>query len=528
MSTDVSEYREGLPISVIIMIICPIKIESSDSLPKQICEQCLEVVLNAYKLRDVSNNTDRYFRTCQEEIHSIEIEEPKFSVEKALKDEQEAFSNIRAENDDEDDTIIDNESDDMIEEDEILSKEDYVIYESEEEELLDASSYVEVDPDFKFKVDCQNQQTKKSAVWNYIGVLVDEKDNVVEKERDSYFCRICVEQHQTLKPKYKIESTATSVLFSHLNRVHALSKSDMSENTGFSASHQVLELVTCEVCDKSFNSGSLKIHKGIEHVNGALSRDYEKSSQYKVNCFKTSSKSLAWDYFGALENHDSEQLDEYYFYCRLCVEEEGKLNPKYTKNTSTSILLQHLKNAHIPKTPEEVAKRKLPEPIVLTTSKRMKNDDFTCKLCGETLESRKSLNRHLAKEHNEEQHRNYTCQIEGCNKTFTMRDTLLKHMKNIHQGTKFPCDRCPTVLSTRMSLRRHIESCHLKLKSFTCNSCNATYTEQKSLKNHIQKVHMHIVEKKISCDLCELSFPNQWSMRRHLLTHTGEVISLSN
>lgn len=521
---DVSENREGLLISVIVMIICPIKIESSDSLPKQICEQCLEVVLSAYKLRDVSNNTDRYFRSYQEEIHSLEIEDDmKNSLVKVLSDEQ-VFSSIHAEPDEEDDTTIGLEND-IIEEEDILSKEDYVVYGSEDEEILEASSYVELDgdPNFKFRVDCQNHHTKKSAVWKYIGVLVDETGKVVEKEKDSYFCKICVEQHQTMKPKYKVESTATSVLFSHLNRVHALGKSDMSENHSFNASHQVPELVSCEVCEKSFNSGSLNIHMGIEHINGSLSRNYGKNLHYKVNCFKTSSKSLAWDYFGALENHDGEQLDEYYFYCRLCVEEEGKLNPKYTKNTSTSILLQHLKNSHIPKTPEEMAKRKLPEPIVLTSNKRMKSDDFTCKLCGESLESKKSLNRHLAKEHNEEQPRNFTCQIESCNKSFTMRDTLLKHMKNIHQGTKYPCDRCPTVLSTRMSLRRHIESCHLKLKSFVCDSCNATYTEQKSLKNHIQKVHLGILEKKIACDHCELMFPNQWSMRRHLLTHTGEV-----
>lgn len=363
-------------------------------------------------------------------------------------------------------------------------------------------------------------------MWSYIGSLVDENNKLIEEERDYYFCKICVEENQTLKPKYKAESTATSVLFSHLNRVHSLTKSDMFEiNPSFQSLHQVPELVNCEVCDKTFNSGSVNIHMGIEHINGAMSRDCSKVSQYKVNCFKTPSKSLAWDYFGALEDDNGTQVDQYYFYCKLCVEEDGKLNPKYTKNTSTSILLHHLKNAHIPKTTKEIAKRKLPEPI--TFNKRLKNIDLSCKYCGENFEAKKSLNRHLSKEHNEEQPKNFTCPIENCLKSFTMRDTLLKHVKHIHEGSKFPCNRCPTVLSTRMSLRRHIETCHFKLKSFGCDICNATYTEQKSLKNHMQKVHLGIVEKKIPCEQCELMFTNQWSLRRHMMTHTKEV-SLRN
>lgn len=521
--TDVSIIQEGLPLSVIIMIICPVKIETCDILPKQICDQCLEIVVNAYKLREVSNTTERYLRGCHDDIQIIGPEEnEKLSagkspqVQESSAEDLEVYSSDFPETNEMDITIALEDSNDGKNEEGSHSKEDYVVYASEEENTM---GYTEVhlqhDLDFKYKVDCQNVNTKKSAVWNFFGYLIDENERIVAAERDSYFCKICVEQLQTLKPKYKIESTATSVLFSHLSRVHNLLKSDMSENLALNTTQTVPELVTCDVCEKAFNSNSLSIHMGIEHLNGTMSRKEEINPQYRVNCFKSSSKSLAWDYFGALENHDGDQLDEYYFYCRLCIDEDGKLNPKYTKNTSTSILLQHLKNAHIPKTPEELSKKKLPEPIVMNTNKRLKYDEFVCKICGEGLESKKSLNRHLAKSHNEEQPRDYACPFENCGKTFTMRDTLLKHNKNIHQGTKFPCDRCPTILSTRMSLRRHIESCHLKIKLYSCDNCGAKYTEQKTLKNHIQKVHLGIIDKKISCDHCILMFPNQWSLKRH-------------
>lgn len=513
--------------SVIIMIICPVKIETCDILPKQICEQCLEVVLNAYKLRDVSNATERYLRGCNDDIQAIVTEE-EASKSMAKEEILEIFTTSEFPESSEMDVTIaleDDSQDNSNEklDDDVTSKEDYLIYESEEETEEDVLEFAEIGPYLKFKVDCQNVHTKKSAVWNYFGYLTDDEDKLVAEEKDSYFCKICVEQLQTLKPKYKIESTATSVLFSHLGRVHGLLKSDMAENPAISAAQIVPELVTCDVCEKTFNSNSLSIHMGIEHLDGALSRKEEINHQYRVNCFKSSSKSLAWDYFGALENHNGDQLDEYYFYCRLCIDEEGKLSPKYTKNTSTSILLQHLKNAHIPKTVEESSKKKLPEPINMNASKRVKYDEFICKICGDGLESKKALNRHLSKQHNEEQPRNYLCHYRDCGKTFTMRDTLLKHHKNIHQGTKYPCDRCPTVLSSRMSLRRHIETCHLKIKFFSCDNCGAKYTEQKTLKNHIQKVHLGIIDKKVRCDHCAMMFPNQWSLRRHMLTHTGEV-----
>lgn len=511
---DVTEEREGLTLSVIVMIICPIKIEKSDALPKQICLDCHNICLQAYKLRDTSNNSDRYLRSSNIEIQEIEFveDEAKGTIEKLIDDEDffiktDQFEGIE-QHDDKEEVYEEHEGD------------EYVVYESDEAENL-------ISTNIKWRVDCQNVHTKKSAVWNYFGYLSDSEGNLVEGERDFYFCKLCVEQKQILKPKYKAESIATSVLFAHLLKVHNLHKSEMVESSAINIPHPMPELLACDICTKSFNSGSLTIHNGLEHQNGEISRSHNNSTQYRVNCFKSSSKSLAWDYFGALEDLEGASLDEFYFYCRLCVEEEGTIKQasKYTKNTSTSILLQHLKNAHIPKTPEEMAKRKQLEPINFAgNSKRMKTEEFSCKLCGEHLESRKSLNQHLLKEHQQDQPRNFSCKIETCQKSFTMRDSLIKHNKNIHENIqKYPCDRCPTMLSTRMSLRRHIESCHLKLKSFACDSCSAVYTEHKSLKSHIQKVHLGIAEKRIPCDLCDLQFPNQWSLRRHQLSHTGEV-----
>ena len=38
----------------LISLICPIKLDVSDNLPKNICDECLEIVISASKLSETS------------------------------------------------------------------------------------------------------------------------------------------------------------------------------------------------------------------------------------------------------------------------------------------------------------------------------------------------------------------------------------------------------------------------------------------------------------------------------------------
>lgn len=76
--TDVSEVRDGFPISVIIMIICPVKITTADSLSEKVCEDCLEIVMSAYKLRDQSITSDRLLRDSVQGHPEARLEEITF------------------------------------------------------------------------------------------------------------------------------------------------------------------------------------------------------------------------------------------------------------------------------------------------------------------------------------------------------------------------------------------------------------------------------------------------------------------
>ncbi|CRK94997.1 CLUMA_CG008483, isoform A [Clunio marinus] len=538
------------------MIICPIKIESNDCLPKKICEECLDIVLKAYKLRNISSDSERYLKSLEEELQEVSIDGLIEHKSGENIEKQSEKLNTPLDECDENNPEFSYEVKSALNFIEDDSKDAYIVYEAslesdlnevemeviEDEKQKEPESNHQVDEEnttelmpgyvfayvddegiaeentnFKYKVLCLDKE-KKSSVWRYFGFLIDENGTSVESEKDYYFCKICVEQNHSFKPKYRVDVTATSNLFSHMKRLHNIMKKDMIEieEEKFNTIQHVQDIEFCDLCEKSYTAPSLQMHKSLEHENGELLRNRNQNLQYKVNCFKASSKSLAWEYFGALENERGDTLDEYHFYCRLCVEEEFKLTPKYTKNTSTSILLMHIKNTHIPKS-EENEKPKSLIPIIFPKNKC---DDFECHVCSLKHDSKKSLTRHLTRDHREDL--KLFCQFPDCTSSFGTRDSLLKHMKRIHSGERFPCHQCPSILSTRLSLRRHIDACHLKKQPFVCDGCGAKYTELKSLKKHIQKVHLGIDEKRIPCDLCTLHFPNLWSLRRHLLTHTGE------
>lgn len=522
---SLSETRENLPISVIAMIVCPIKIEVNDSLTQTICEKCLQVILNAFILRTTSANSERILR----EIHTVHDEADFDNQQVVVEKEKESSENF--------DKIVcdDDFSQEVVDACSQSIADNYVVYDPQDEEDIDPESFnyktsqlfeIEKDPTFSYYVDCSDADNKKSMVWNYFGILKDNQNVIVETEKNYYFCKICVEEKQSLKTKYKIDSTATSILFNHLQKLHGLTKSNLS--VILNSNKPPSDTTACPVCNQTFNTNAFELHTVLEHENGEESRIRELISNCRVNCFKKSSKnkSIVWDYFGMLIDKGV-IADEYHYYCRLCVEEKNDFHTKYTKNTSTSILMVHLKNAHTSKNQQESMERSTTtesyELTQQTKRMRMMAENFPCKNCSEKFESKKALTQHLHIDHGELL-KSFTCHYENCNKSFTLKDTLSKHIKSAHEGApKFPCNQCPTILSSKMSMQRHINTCHLKLKTFVCEICSAAFSEAKSLKYHERKVHMGIDDKRIKCENCNMKFQTQWQLNRHQLTHTKQV-----
>lgn len=59
---SIDAIYENISYATIIQVICPVKIEQNDELPKFVCFECEGIVLRAYKLRDFCLENDRMFR----------------------------------------------------------------------------------------------------------------------------------------------------------------------------------------------------------------------------------------------------------------------------------------------------------------------------------------------------------------------------------------------------------------------------------------------------------------------------------
>ncbi|KAG5669570.1 hypothetical protein PVAND_017457 [Polypedilum vanderplanki] len=174
-TVELNEYRDGLPISVIVMIILPVKIYEGEELklPKKICGKCLEIILNAYNLRSVSLNSEQFLKSNEIDIKNEVIEKP-------------------------------------IEITEI--KEKFTKFFDEPEKEQNEEIFSE-----QISIDLYMKNKKRSTCWQYFGRLLNEYRD--EIDTDFNYCSLCLKEKKITK--YKC-STATSAMIQHLQVIHRI------------------------------------------------------------------------------------------------------------------------------------------------------------------------------------------------------------------------------------------------------------------------------------------------------------------
>lgn len=320
--------RESMPISVLVMMICPIKIIAKEKfLPSFICEECLEVLLAAHKLRDESLISDRYFRDCYESENLLE-EEEECSVVKS-----ETF-----------------ESPILQETAEQTYTEEWKQPKQRNSQSQDSSCT----EDFNYEVDCFKKGANKSAAWEYFGRLVHTNGDLVESEAGYFFCRLCVSEKKTIKNRYKNGSISTGMIFTHLKAAHKIAMGSRTSPPPAVKPNDpqnpqtTRQTFTCpeDNCGKEFiMKMCLDIHLGLEHTG--IADEPPSNTDYRVDLSQkeTRSTSMAWNYFGFLLDSNYVLIDDDHYYCRLCVG-VGSL-VKYNKSSSTSTLFHHLRAQHL-------------------------------------------------------------------------------------------------------------------------------------------------------------------------------------
>ena len=80
----------------------------------------------------------------------------------------------------------------------------------------------------------------------------------------------------------------------------------------------------------------------------------------------------------------------------------------------------------------------------------------------------------------------YPC--NRCDKHYTYKHHLNRHIQSTHEGIKFPCNECGYEARTMKDLKRHIQSVHEGIK-FPCEFCDFKATRKDHLHTHKKNKH---------------------------------------
>ncbi|XP_042723999.1 zinc finger and BTB domain-containing protein 11 [Lagopus leucura] len=180
--------------------------------------------------------------------------------------------------------------------------------------------------------------------------------------------------------------------------------------------------------------------------------------------------------------------------------------------------------------------KKMKQPKRETTENNEVEAQHKCTECGMVFQRRYALIMHTLKH---ERSKDYKCPL--CKKEFqygaSLRAHLVRHTRktevnaaadgveetgvsSVKGRTKreFICDICGRTLPKLYSLRIHMLK-HTGVKPHACKVCGKTFTYKHGLKMHLA---LHEVQKQFKCDLCEKSFVTKRSLQEHVSIHTGE------
>lgn len=83
-------------------------------------------------------------------------------------------------------------------------------------------------------------------------------------------------------------------------------------------------------------------------------------------------------------------------------------------------------------------------------------------------------------------------------------------------ANKVEVEKKPTGNKRRRRLNKATDD---KDKRYTCDICNSTFHHATNLNSHIKVIHQGI--RPHACKLCDKRFPNAFSLKRHIISHTG-------
>ncbi|KAL7015221.1 hypothetical protein ACKWTF_016351 [Chironomus riparius] len=515
--TSVFTLKNGRIIADMISIICPIKIELSDNLPKTACTSCIKIIYDAVDLREKSIQTDQNLKSSQFQ-HTIEpvrikVEKDPFNHELWLEDE----SNNYGSHQDSDESQT-NEDEDM----------DYY-----PEMLLEVKS----EDSSRFKCPhCSQTFTLSTNLRRHVAKFHKDLDaDKPQKIFENNSCKLCgfqlahksnVKRHMqryhdpslpyactkcTCRFKSEIRMR-THVEKTHNHRTPTIYKVESQSEDFEELSKTPLkhESILCDLCGKNFpNRSLLERHLTITHKTKQSAIPTENESSFMSGCYPCNLCDKTFTMRHNLNRHYKRfHSSDLRFECSQC-------NDRFRTELHLSrhnIRVHENRNGIFNKINE------LEVPSEATKGEEIIEKCQYCEL--EFNGSKYRYERHMILMHEKELDKIYSCDI--CPKKFVFLKSLKYHVE-VHrkrareENFPYQCAACQRKFLSEEKYKHHITYSHAETSSFVCYLCGKTLDSRKKLNYHMLR-HQDI--RNYQCTKCGMKFLQARHLDRHMTTHS--------
>ncbi|KAI6187086.1 Zinc finger, C2H2 type family protein [Aphelenchoides besseyi] len=211
----------------------------------------------------------------------------------------------------------------------------------------------------------------------------------------------------------------------------------------------------------------------------------------------------AFPYLSILESHRRCHTGEKPFACRFCDKHFAQ------KATLQSVLIP----ANVPINANTVPRHLLNTGPKLFTKKsaHLGIRNYKCPTCDKLLSSPSALYTH------KKTHGDKVFQCPCCPKTFTLKNYLKLHVRQVHQQNdkRHVCRFCSKSFSYAGSLQVHVRT-HTGERPYRCRHCEKAFASQGNLQSHERT---HTGERPYICKTCGRSFIQKSQLTSHEATH---------